>query len=350
MFNLCHELLLNWLTINSSRIDCCQQFNIPFMPTAKQIEKELGAIERGEARTWGQVAVLLDEIDSCGYWHRDADSFTEWLGKHAHIFGVKPAMLWRHLTSGRYLKQLRDSAAAKNVSVPSLDLLPNSVSSESVELLAKLERIMPEADFQKLLARMLEGGARRAELRSLWEAYRPVLGGKTARGRGVVVPRINRDDPEQYQSLMEANFLSALKAAGSAWTGAAKPERYEVYLHVTPEGKVAGRKILFPAVAMVKPKDGALEYHAVLFAPFLDRFREFLENLRVFPDYLWVIPRTSLRGGLTSNIHLEVPRGIGLITIESGAVHVIVPAERMPESGSRRADLASALLVRSSKR
>ena len=189
------------------------------MSTPKQIEKELAAIERGEARTWGQTAVLLDKIDTGGYWHRDSDSFTEWLGKHAQIFGVKPAMLWRHLTSGRYLKQLRDSAAARNVAIPTLDLLPNSVSSESVELLAKLERIMPQADFEKLLQRMLEGDARRAELRSLWEAYRPVLGGKTARGRGVIAPRINRQDPEQYQSLMEANFLSALKAAGSAWTG-----------------------------------------------------------------------------------------------------------------------------------
>ena len=318
------------------------------MTDSTQIENELTAIKRGDARTWGKVSALLDQIDRSGYWYPESSSFTEWMNNNADIFGVKPSMLWRHFTSGRYLNQLRGDGKPRNFIIPTLDELPKSVGSESVEILAKLERILPEKDFESLLKRLLEGKVRRSELRSLWETHRGVLDGKTARGRYAAVPKIDRADSRQNQQFIEDNLLCEFKAAGNEWTGLEKPERYDVYLYVTPDGLPSGNiTYTLPAVIMIKYVGGAVIYHAVLLDDSFQRLKELVESQQVFADYLWVLlqkPQSEVV------LDQEIPKGLGVLTIEKKAVQVLVRPDKMPKSGSRRGDLASALLVRSSKR
>jgi hypothetical protein len=184
----------------------------------------------------------------------------------------------------------------------------------------------------------------------MWETFRPVLGGKTARGRSVVTPRVNHNDPEQSHSLAEANLLNTLRNAGSEWTGVSNPVRYEIFLHVIPDGLSGEQaRYMFPVIAMVKPRDGAVQYHAVMFAPLSGIRMEIVERQRAFADYLWLIPRTSLHGVSMANINQEFPRGVGLLNVENGQVQLVVPAERITNPSSRRGDLASALLLRSLK-
>ena len=318
------------------------------MTDYSQIENELTAIKRGDARSWGRVSALLEQIDSSGYWSTESRSFTEWMEKYAENFGVKQSMLWRHLTSGRYLNKLRGDGKPRKFLIPSLDELPKSVGSESVEILAKLERTLPEKDFEKLLQRLLEGKARRSELRSMWETHRTGLGGKTARGRNTAVPRIDWMDPLQNQQHVDANLLCELKAAGSEWAGIDKPERYDVYLNVTPDGLPSGDIICtLPAVIMVKPVGGTVVYHAVLLGTSPQKLKELAESQLVFADYLWVLLQNPLPD---ADALADIPKGLGILNIVDGAIRLVTRAERTPKSGARRADLASALLVRSLKR
>ena len=321
------------------------------MIETKQIEKQLSAIKLGEEHTWGQIAMLLDQIDKSGYWLSDSKSFTEWLTTHAYIFSLKPAMLWRYLTSGRYLNQLNNKRKSLLInSVPTLDLLPNTVSPEGVELLSKIERAMHGEDFARLFKRTLAGDVRLSELRSLWKVYRPVLDGKTARGRGVIRPQINYSDLKQSQLLLEATLLAGMQAAGFEWTGIVKPELYEFFIRVTLEGSLSIQGDSFPAVVIVKPYGSEIILHGILFSNLDSELLEISEKYRIFVDYLWIVPAGVFNYSWLELSELSVLCGdTGFLEIVNGDLRVAIPAKKLPKSGSRRSDMISALLIRSLK-
>lgn len=315
---------------------------------SEEIEIELSALKRGESRTWWKMAVLFNEIATSSYWRRDSRSLTEWINRHAHDYNLSTAMVWRHLTSGRYMRQLMERQFPWHEYVSTLDTLPNNFSAEGVELLAKLERVISKEAFDKLLKRTMEKDLRRPELRNLWKTFRPVLEGKTSRGQSVGVPRVNHEDPKQQQALIDANILNVLRTAKSGWTGVSNPVEYLFYLNVIPDGLSGDENSCkFSAVVIVKPKDGTVQYHAVLLAPTQESLRRMVESQRIYPDYLWVIPRASIQHLSMVEIRREFPEGVGLLNIENDNVHVLVRASRMANSGTCRADLASALLLRS---
>ncbi len=338
--------LENDLTINLAKITLADmKINTP-----KQIEKELGAIEKGESRPWGALSLLLDSIENTGYWHRDSDSFTGWLEKNAFRFGVNPPMLWRILAAGRFVCQIRDRLVDKGIAVPELQDVPDNVSPESVELLAKIERVIPEDAFPGLAHKVFSGQATRAELRSTWQTYRPALGGQTARGRGVSIPRLNPKDPDQYNSLMEAMVLDALKAAGPVWSGHKMPSIYQVLLHVNPSGyRDLPGNYLFSAVVVIKPMKGDIEYHGFRYRPFAitgPRVKEFRET--AYCDFLWFMtPPRPFAGISPLKNEIELPDFIGLVELKDGKVNVLKPAKRIPNSGELREQLTIALLARS---
>jgi len=315
--------------------------------TPKQIEKEITAIEKGEPRTWGATSLLLDAIDHTGFWHRDSDSFTSWLDKNASRFGVKPAMLWRILAAGRFTSQIRESLINKQIHVPELCDLPDKVSPESIELLAKIERAIPDDLFPKLAQKVFSGEVKRAELRSTWQTYRPALAGKTARGRGVPIPRLNPDDPDQYNSLMEAVVLDALKASGSSWSGHKKPKLYQVFLHVTPDDcKKSLRNYMFSAVAVIRPMDGEIEYHGFKYNP----IGPIKNTSRGCPeaeycDFLWyMMPQRPLGSSL---VKADIHDYAGLIQLKDGKVEILKKANSSEDLGRKREKLISALFSRS---
>jgi len=318
--------------------------------TAKQIEKELAAIENGKSHSWGELSLLLNSIEKTGFWHRNADSFTEWIDKNASMFGVKPPMLWRIVTAGRFVQQIRNHLLTKNIQVPDLEELPDSVSAENVELLAKLERVLPEEAFANYAQKVFFGKVKRAELRSAWQSFRPTLGGKTARGRGVAPPRLNPKNPDEYKSLMEAFVLDALKSAGPAWSGAPAKSYYQVFLHVNPDGVKSFRgSYMFPAAAIIKNLNDEPEYHGFKFTSFSSvGWQQQSDQDSDFCDYLWnILPPSVTQNKIIKNKILQQSSTVGVLDIKSGKVEVLKPAERSPEGGKDKAKLISALLTRS---
>ena len=318
--------------------------------TPEQIEKELSAIEQGERCPWWIQSVLLDTIESTRYWQRDAHSFTDWVEQNACRFGVKPPMLWRRLTAGRYIHQIKERLERKGIELPDLSELPANVGPESVELLAKIERVFPQDKFLDLVCRFFAGKVARSELKSLWTTYKPVLGGKTAQGRGVRPPRINTQDPEQQNVLMEAMALEILKSAGPDWSGHSHPKLYQIFLHVTPdESGVSIQHSMFSAVSVIKTINGSIEYHGFRYPWFLPEGKEPMACPEAaYCDFLWfMVPPGPQRKIHKTRILDALPTFVGLVAFTNGNVDIIRRAQPSPRVKSLRDKLIQALFFRS---
>jgi hypothetical protein len=148
---------------------------------------------------------------------------------------------------------------------------------------------------------------------------------------------------------MEAVTLDTLQAAGPQWTGVGSPSVYQFFLHVTPDGyqsSVIGGE-LFPAVVIVKPKHARTLYHALVFSSSLS-----CHPLLKYCDYLWIVlhPEEDKRRPRTLRELPDLPKGVGIIEVNRGKVAVVKHAEDIDGAGESRADLISALLIRSLKR
>lgn len=318
--------------------------------TPKQIEKELDSVEKGDVPTWGQLFLLLDSIDQSRYWLKGAKSFTGWIEMNAPALHTKPAMLWRILSAGRFVRKVAERLKIIGIEIPSFDVLPDSVSPENVELLSKLSRVMPDETFADFARKVFTGDAKRSELRGAWETYRPVLMGKTARGRGVVPPKLNIRDDDQFRSLLEADTLSAFQAADPGWTGIASPLIFRVFVHVDPEGyRRSTITSLFPAVVVVKPPHGSIEYHGIRFASFSRPPNSYI-GILAYCDYLWVLNHKHQDGKIeiaSNDLCTLLPDGVGILDMNEGKVSVVRKAASVDGAGMMRGDIASALLVRS---
>jgi hypothetical protein len=195
------------------------------LPTT-QLEKEIATLNQRSTVPWATVGALLDRVDRERFWARDARSFSEWLKSFAPKIGVNESSLWRYLRASRYYEKLQKELAVSDRVSP-LPRLPASVSAENLEILQKLERVVPKGEFDALAARTLHGGATRSELRELWKMYRDILG-RNARGRGVTPPRIDPANVAQRGMQREAKTLTTLMSASPKWTGVEHPEFYRV--------------------------------------------------------------------------------------------------------------------------
>lgn len=313
----------------------------------EDVEKELTLVEKGGAGSWGNLFLLLDSIEQTRYFSLEGDSFTRWVERNAWRMHTKPAMIWRILSAGRFVRQNAERFEEGGVAIPSLENIPDAVSPENVELLAKLDRVTSEDTFAEFARSVFSGKARRAELRGAWETYRPVLEGKTARGRGVAPPRLDLHDPEQYRSVIKAATLDTFHSAGPAWTNVKSPSIYKVFVHVNPEDyRERTNSYLFAAVAVVKPKNGHIQYHGILHLVY-GRPPSSYEGKLAYCDHLWVLKHSDPKVAEGGIGYSTVPDGIGVLEVKGGIVSAVKPAGVLEGAGAKRIYLASALLIRS---
>ena len=312
----------------------------------KQINRDLAALAKGEVRSWTQIGLLLDQVDHSGYWQKSSGSFTEWLKALSPSLNLKEASLWRYLTAARYYQELHKSLKASGVSSPSLDELSDKVSPENIEILSKLARVMPDDVFLRLAQQVLTSTVTRAELRETWLAYRPVLAGRTARGKGVAVPKMNPADSFQYDSILEAQVFMALSNSGAEWTGIERPDRYELFMQVSPELSLDVRqRFTFDAVAAVRAhKSAPLAFHGIEIKGnhFSRSTYELLERQTPFCDFLWV----ATHGDMPEISIDSIPEHVGLMIADGNRIQVIRPAQRTQQSGHHTGELAKGLLLK----
>ena len=313
------------------------------------LAREIAALAQGERRSWAQIGHLLDRIEQTNYWRTEAKSFTEWLKARSESMGLKESTLWRYLTAGRYYIKLREALTGRSVSCPPLGELSDKVSPENLELLSKLARVAPDDVLQRLAEQVISGGITRAELRTVWQAYRPALGGRTARGLGVPPPRVNLRNREQFESLTEAMVLTSLASGNPSWSGIQNPDLYELFMHVSPETDgAASRRYIFDAVAVIRDrKNDPLKIHGIEITGgfHLDWYRK-LEGMAPYFNFLWVaVPEQAAQLE-----RLAVPDFVGILRVMSG--HVIVERPPRPSEllGSRVLEMTKGLLLKTLKR
>lgn len=313
----------------------------------REINTEFAALEKGEFRSWAQIGRLLDLVDKSEYWGKTSDSFTEWLKAISPSLKLKEASLWRYFTAARYYLELRKTLVANNVSCPSLDKLSDEVSPENLEILSKLARVTPDDLYLRLAQQVVSGSITRAELRETWLAYRPVLAGKTSRGKGVAIPKINPADSYQFDSLLHAQVIMALSASGSKWTSIEHPDRYELFSQVSPELSLhVKQKFTFDAVAIVRDhKSDPIVLHVIEVKRSQSMSRAahtMLEQKTLYCDFLWVATHAHVSG-----LDLEcLPEHVGLMVAGENGIEVIRPAQHTEQSGRYTGELAKGLLIK----
>ncbi|MFC5435992.1 hypothetical protein ACFPME_05445 [Rhodanobacter umsongensis] len=314
------------------------------MSPATQIPRPTApASIEGSLNTWGQLAAYLLDVKARQTWITEAASFTEWVKQCAKRLSRTEASLWRCISSGRFYRVRAASLVKRGIALPDLPQLPPAVSSESLELLAKICRIAPPELIEDIEFKALEGKIARGDLRAIWETYRPVLKGRTARGRNAEAPCFDERDPGQRDGRAEADSIMALRKAGPAWTGHPDASYYGVFPMDHPLLPAHFRDIGLDAVVFVKPKKMDVpELHGVTHRSLDQLPRPFHAQLAQAVDRAWVVILGAEKPEVTS-----VPQELGVLSTESGAVRVgREPISSEHEPTVVRDHLIRALLLR----
>lgn len=254
------------------------------------------------------------------------------------------------VSTGRFYRDLRDRLAKRGHRIPDLGQVPDGVSPECLELLEKISRVAPTGVVEPLELQVVAGEVPRRELRKLWEAYRPVLRGQTARGRNVVAPRFDPKDKEQVHSRVEADVVAALRQAGATWCGHPAASLYELFLNTPPIRASRTESYALNAIAIVQPgPEDSVQLHGVEInngmagRPLGRR----LEALSGVVDALWV----ALPADSSARPVQAWPIEVGVITAGTAGVEIIRPAViHAPKPSAATESLMRNLLARALRR
>lgn len=317
------------------------------MPTTDNIKFSVASIRRRKS-AWGEISHYLQVVEQTNLWSENANSFSEWMRAHSQFFEVKESTLWRYLTAGRYYNQLRERLSGVQYSYPPLEQLSSKISPENIEILSKIERVAPPNVFTPLAHNVIDGTVKRSELRRLWLNFRPVLLGKTARGRDVTPPKFNPIDLMQRNTLMESMFFNALEVSDGEWLGIEQLNIYKVFTHVKPLYKIQP-KITIEMDAVILSQDkvsGQIMLHVVEVSSsnsFLTPLKlKKLEEQSKYCHRLWI---TVDQVNFLDQLH-QIPSYIGLLTIEHNHLHVVKAATESTHIATHTEELANALLLK----
>lgn len=302
-------------------------------------------------RPWFETGQELARVDASGAWRHSAATYSDWVDAEAEKLGLSRSNLWRYLAAVRYYEALRGRLSTAKIACPRLDALPEAVGPESLELLGKLERAMPAPTFHALAREVIGGSVRRAKLRELWLAFRPALGGQTARGRDKEIPSIDLRNPDQRKSLLEALVFSALSDYGPSWTGMTDPFLYKLVSDVVPErsGDSASRGSMDAATSidlaaiLQQVEGGPLEFHGVEIrgGPLPERVGRQLTAQSMYVHAMWLaVP------ALPSDTELRtIAAGIGLLVATKNKIEVVRSAKHR-SSDALTGQFAKGLIIR----
>jgi hypothetical protein len=301
----------------------------------KKLQKEIAKVVQRRTSSWTLIGRILDQVDHEKDWAYDARSFSEWMKSFALDIGMNESSLWRYLSAIRYYDKLR-----KNLNLRKE--LPDSVSAEGLELLEKLERVVPKKDFEEVAGRVLGGDVKRNDLRELWKTYRPILTGRTARGKNVITPRVDPMDREQRILQTEARVLTTLMAADPEWTGLHDLQFYHPMREVVLPRRAGLETPRFDMLAIARK---AVESPIVLIAvEICTRIKDFssLDSVAPYCDRLWV----ALVGKEKIPDEARLPEFVGILRVKAGGLRVERAAgEDSPGLGAKTGEMVKELLL-----
>jgi len=196
---------------------------------------------------------------------------------------------------------------------------------------------------------VLENKISRDELRAKWQAFRPALQGRTARGRGTIAPHINLKNKDQYHSVLEAMIINALRASGSSWLGASNARKYEVKMHVMPDNPSSDQgkaRYVFDAVVLAKlDNQSQVDVHGIKIGHTFTLRSEKLIDMASYCDFFWVAFHDEYKR--FSKLH--IPDSIGVLKVNDGDIEVIQPANPCDKDFEHASAMLKGLLTRESR-
>lgn len=295
-------------------------------------------LNSGPKQSWVNVASLLLRVEQSGSWHNDYSSFAVCLRDIANGLNLKESMLWRYRRAALfYSRFFDDKKMPKLINLPSLENLQD-ISPDNIDLLDKLSRVLPENELILLMVKVISKQVGRRELREKWQTLREELLGRTARGKGVVTPKLARKDSHLSIKYLEDKTLSYLQEIGPSWLGVNSANRYHI---LRSSSMVFLYKYDVDAVAVVqKSNSNILEYHGIAIKNRVDRtLANYLPKEQYF-DSTWLVCNTI---GLDLPIN-EVPQHLSIISVDDSMVTLVRPGIPSAETASQKLSLMNDII------
>jgi hypothetical protein len=282
-------------------------------------------------RGWGEIALVLLEVEASGSWRDQADTLSDWVASVAQALGLGEASIWRYLSSARYALELRGVWLGQASDEDLADLL-NQASPENLELLSKLSRVAPPEVFEDMKHHVLLGSISRAKLRAVWQDFRPALGGRTAQGIGKATPRVDLSDPEQQAAVFRGLALTAL-GNFARLLGESAPHAAMLFKDVGFD-----RVGMFDAVCAVQQTEWSRPtLHGIVIA----KDGKVPSDLRLraeYADATWFITAGDVTPAL--------PRGVGHVSLSNNELRVVLSAMVTTPDAAKSEYLLRAVLLR----
>lgn len=278
---------------------------------------------------WANLGTVLVEFKKHGWWAKaEANSYTEWVKRYAMELNLGTAVLWRALSAVRFYETVR--RLYPDLDLPRLERLSPRVTPDHMELLSKLSRVMSQTEFRAELERVIRGAVTRAQLRDTWRAYRPVLAGRNARGRGLYKPKANPRNRLQIDRLIEARIYKVLSTQRSSWTGTNNPHLYRLLLlgdQFAVPASPAQRT--FDAIAALQESpDAPLHIHGFIFTTLgqhSNRRIQLFETSLLACDYTWITTYENV----PKEYQVLIPQHTGILVAKENNIQIIRQAQQV---------------------
>lgn len=292
--------------------------------TSAEIKYFFDALKSGKNVGWPIISYLLLSVEHHQIWHADSKSFTAWVKTFSREIKKQESSCWRYLAAAKYYLQLKEVFNNKGIDSPFITALSENVSAENIEILEKLQRVMPDEQFLVYALRTIKNNVKRQELRQLWSIYRPLLEGRTARGQKVS-PIININDRYQFDSQAEAVGITSLIKSDGAWAKKKSSDIYKTFREIKLPINISGKSFTFVPDLFVltgSRESNDLFIHVVEYTSLINNQRKVEKLIAVSRkvNFTWIMYPSHL------NIEVEslLPKEFGLIALlghESFVVH-----------------------------
>lgn len=280
-------------------------------------------------------------LEKSGAWSKTHGSLSFYLSDLARKEKKTKSWFWRLLAAGREYNTLRAKLDPKGQTYPPLESPDIKASPESLELVNKISRIAPSNIVEAVQKKAMAGEVSRRELRDLWLAYRPVLDGKTARGR-IDAPRYDKSNWAMRRALIEANSVALISKNGPGWLDVNSAYVYKV-VHISGNARL--RPLYHTAgdvvVLFAGNENSPLEVHGVAAGYFAGDnavLQHYEEGTSV--DFLWFATPKEL----SEQEMAKIPEEIGILRAGTDAIKVVRRADSAYSLGVKREELLRVLL------
>lgn len=234
--------------------------------TLAQLEKEMQIVKFGNQISWARIGRILLSVEHHSVWQIDSRSYTDWIKRFSIMYGKSASSCWRFLSSSRYYLELKNYLHTINIEAPLLQDLSESVSPENLELLHKIERVLPSDEKRFLAEKVISGNIKRAELRKYWHYYKPLLNEANLRGNKYEV-NLPKQSSKYQQELVIANILKSLSDSNGQWIYQNKRTSLtltNLNLNSRDISSKHKQKLSFDVVTLIKDKSSDdLELHGI---------------------------------------------------------------------------------------